>query len=77
MNWIGSVGSQQEIDKVRTFLDEMTGEMKRKGTNSNDTSSYTSSNSPCETMRTHHSADGRNPVKCKRSLIFFNKYMKR
>ena len=66
MDWIGSVGTQQEIDKVRIFLNEITGEMKRKSTNTVDTSNYISSNSPCETMRTHHGANGRNPVKRKR-----------
>ena len=54
MDWIGSVGGQKEIDKVRTFLNEMTGEMKWNSTNFNDTSSYVSSNSPCETMEKHH-----------------------
>ena len=44
----------------------MTGEMKRKGTNCNDSSNYISSNSPCETMRVHHGADGRKTVKRKR-----------
>ena len=29
MDWIGSVGSQEEIDKVCRFLNEMTGEMKK------------------------------------------------
>ena len=66
MDWSGSVGSQQEIDRVRIFLNEMTGEIKRKGTNSNDTSSYIFSNSPCETMQTNHGADGRKHVKSKR-----------
>ena len=66
MDWIGSVGSQNEIDRVRIFLNEMTGEMKQISTNSNDTSSYVSSNSPCETLRKHHGADGRNPTKRKR-----------
>ena len=30
MDWIGSVGGRDDIDKVRKFLDEITGEMKRK-----------------------------------------------
>ena len=66
MDWIGSVGSQDEIDKVRNFLNEMIGEMKKNPNNFNDTSFYISSNSPCETMRTHHGADRRNPTKRKR-----------
>ena len=28
MDWIGSVGSQEDVDKVRLFLNEMTGTMK-------------------------------------------------
>ena len=50
LDWIGSIGGQREIDKVRTFLNEMTGEMKWSSTNFNDALSYVSSNSPCETM---------------------------
>ena len=30
MDWIGSFGSQEEINKVCKFLNEMTGEMKKK-----------------------------------------------
>ena len=58
MDWIGSFGGQHEIDKVRTFLNEMTGEMKQNSTNFNDTSSYVSSNNLCETMQKNHGADG-------------------
>ena len=57
LDWIGSVGGQLEIDKVRTFLNEMTGEMKRSSKHFNDTLSYISSNSPCETMRKYHGAN--------------------
>ena len=66
MDWIGSVGGQEEINNVKKFLNEMTGEMKRKGTNFVDSSNYISSNTPCETMRAHHGADGRKTVKRKR-----------
>ena len=63
LDWIGLVGSQEEINKVCKFLNEVTGEMKKKTNNFHDTSFYISSNTPCEIMRTHHGADRRNQVK--------------
>ena len=66
MDWIGSFGSQEKINKVFKFLNEMTGEMKKKTNNFKDTSFYISSNTPCKTMRTHHGADRRNQVKWKK-----------
>ena len=44
----------------------MTGEMKQSSTNFNDTLSYLSSNSPCETMQKYHGADEQNSTKRKR-----------
>ena len=66
MDWIGSVGSQEDVDKVCLFLNEMTETIKRKSNNFNDASFYISSNTPCETMRTQHGTNGRNSVKRKR-----------
>ena len=66
MDWIGSVGGRDDIDKVYKFLDEITGEMKRKTCDHTDNSTYVSSNLHCETIRHQHGADGRNPTKHKR-----------
>ena len=40
--------------------------MKARANSPNDSSKYVSINVACETMRKHHGADGRNPVKRKR-----------
>ena len=64
MDWIGLVGSQQEIAKINEVLNEMTGEMKRKTESScNDTTVYISGNTASETMKIHHGADGVFPAK--------------
>ena len=65
MDWIGFVGGRDGIDKVCKFLDEITGEMKRKTCDYNDHSNYASSNLPCEAIRHHHGADGRSTTKRK------------
>ena len=44
MDWIGSVGGRDDIDKVHKFLDEITGEMKWKTCEHNDHLNYVSSN---------------------------------
>ena len=66
MDWIGSVGNTEDISKVCKFLNEITGEMKSRINVTNDSSKYVSSNIPCETMKNHHGANGRNSIKRKR-----------